>query len=49
MGCPTVIRGLAALKDYIGVELGVSDWIPITQERIDAFANANKPVAATSR
>jgi acyl dehydratase len=40
MGSPTVIRGLAALKDYVGVELGVSDWIPITQERIDAFANA---------
>ena len=40
MGGPTVIRGLAALKDYVGVELPVSDWIPITQERIDAFANA---------
>jgi acyl dehydratase len=40
MGCPTVIRGLAAVKDYVGVELPVSDWIPVTQERIDAFANA---------
>jgi acyl dehydratase len=40
MGAPTVIPGLAAVKDYVGVELGVSDWIAITQERIDAFANA---------
>lgn len=40
MGAPTVIPGLAAVKDYVGVELGVSDWITITQERIDAFANA---------
>lgn len=40
MGKPTVIPGLAAVKDYVGVELPVSDWIPITQERIDAFANA---------
>lgn len=40
MGSPTVIRSLAAVKDYVGVELPVSDWIPITQERIDAFANA---------
>ena len=40
MGSPTVIRGLAAVKDYVGVELGVSDWVPVTQERIDAFANA---------
>ena len=40
MGDSTVIRGLAAFKDHVGVELPVSDWIPITQERIDAFANA---------
>jgi len=40
MGGPTVIPSLAAVKDYVGVELPVSDWIPITQERIDAFANA---------
>jgi acyl dehydratase len=40
MGAPTVISEIAAVKDYVGVELGVSDWITITQERIDAFANA---------
>ena len=39
MGGPTVIRSLAKVKDYVGVDLGVSGWIQITQERIDAFAN----------
>jgi acyl dehydratase len=40
MGGPTIIRGLAEIKDRVGVELGVSGWTRITQERIDAFANA---------
>jgi len=40
MGAPTVIPGLAAITDYVGVELGTTDWIAITQERIDAFADA---------
>jgi len=40
MGQPTVIPSLAAVKDHVGVDLGVTDWIPITQERIDAFARA---------
>jgi acyl dehydratase len=40
MGRPTVIPALAAIADYVGVELGPTDWVPITQERIDAFANA---------
>ena len=34
------IPSLAAVKDYIGVPLGPSDWVTITQERIDAFAHA---------
>ena len=40
MATPTVISGLAAIADFVGVELGTSDWISITQERIDAFADA---------
>ena len=28
------------LKDYIGKEVGVSDWLTIDQQRIDAFADA---------
>ena len=29
-----------SLADRAGTEIGVSDWLPITQERIDQFANA---------
>ena len=35
-----IIQGIAGLKEYVGKEIGVSDWLPITQERIDAFAGA---------
>src|SRR5215472_16032388 len=31
-----------ALKEYIGKEIGVSQWLPITQERIDQFAEATE-------
>jgi len=34
------IPSLAAVKDYIGMPLGPSEWVTITQERIDAFAHA---------
>jgi acyl dehydratase len=36
----TVINGLDELKGKVGQELGVSDWLEITQEGIDAFADA---------
>src|SRR5215467_7106694 len=29
---------LAAVKDFVGKELGVSDWLTVDQERIDQFA-----------
>jgi len=29
---------LAAVKDFVGKELGVSDWLTVDQERIDEFA-----------
>ncbi len=35
---PIVIPSLTALKDYEGTRLGVSKWITVDQERIDAFA-----------
>jgi acyl dehydratase len=31
---------MSALRDLLGVELGPTSWIEITQERIDAFAAA---------
>ena len=34
------IRGLEELRSLVGQRLGVSDWLEITQERIDAFAAA---------
>jgi acyl dehydratase len=34
----TVINGLDDLKGRVGEELGVSDWVEVTQDAIDAFA-----------
>jgi len=34
------IDGIDDLKTKVGEELGVSDWYAVTQERIDAFAEA---------
>jgi acyl dehydratase len=31
-----------ALKGLVGKELGVSDWLAVTQERIDAFAECTE-------
>ena len=36
----TVIKSLAAVKDHVGVSLGPTDWLPINQGRINAFADA---------
>ena len=33
-----VIDGARELRGLVGQEVGVSDWFPLTQERIDAFA-----------
>lgn len=40
MGEPLVIAGVQALRDWVGKKLGASDWLEITQERIDLFAEA---------
>ena len=32
------LTGLDQVKDYVGKELGVSDWHLVTQEEIDEFA-----------
>lgn len=34
-----VLRGPTALYDHAGQELGVSDWVQITQAEVDAFAD----------
>jgi acyl dehydratase len=33
-----ILDGVAALKGHAGTELGVSDWITIEQDDVDAFA-----------
>ncbi|HEX4131842.1 MAG TPA: MaoC family dehydratase [Pirellulales bacterium] len=35
-----VIQGLDELRTLIGQPLGTSDWLEVTQERVDAFADA---------
>jgi acyl dehydratase len=34
------IPDLARLREYVGREVGTSDWVAVTQERINAFADA---------
>jgi len=36
-----VIPGIARLKDWVGKEVVVTDWLSVTQERIDNFARAS--------
>jgi acyl dehydratase len=40
MSTPRVVKGIEELKSLTGQEVGVSDWIKITQEMIDRFADA---------
>lgn len=40
MASPIRIAGVSAIKDLVGAPLGPSDWITVSQERIDAFAAA---------
>jgi len=40
MATQTVIPTLAEVADFIGVDLGTSDWVSVTQDRIDDFAKA---------
>ena len=39
---PVVVETLAALKEYLGKEIGVSDWLTVTQDRIAQFAEATE-------
>ena len=34
------MNGLDELKELAGADLGASDWIEVTQERINTFADA---------
>ncbi len=37
-----VVHTPKALKEYMGKEIGVSEWMSVTQERINAFAEATE-------
>jgi len=37
-----VLESPVALKDYVGREIAVSDWLVVTQERINLFAEATE-------
>lgn len=40
MADPLVIPDVTALRDWVGKKLGTSDWLEMTQRRIDLFAEA---------
>jgi acyl dehydratase len=37
---PVVLETPESLKQYVGKEIGISDWLTVTQERIAQFAEA---------
>jgi acyl dehydratase len=39
MANPRVINGLEELRSLVGQEVGVSDWLPVTQQMINHFAD----------
>lgn len=39
---PLVLKDPLALKEFVGREIGVTDWFPVTQERIEQFAHATE-------
>jgi len=39
---PLVVENLDALKDFMGHEIAITDWVPITQDRIQQFAEATE-------
>jgi acyl dehydratase len=38
----TQVETLEGLKEFVGKEIGASDWVTVTQERIDRFAEATE-------
>lgn len=40
MATPTIIPSISDLKSFVGKRLGPSEWVVVTQDRINAFAEA---------
>jgi acyl dehydratase len=39
---PLLLKNPQALKEFVGKEIGVTDWFRLTQERIEQFAQATE-------
>jgi acyl dehydratase len=39
---PLVVSNPQSLKEWVGREIGVTEWLPVTQERIALFAEATE-------
>jgi acyl dehydratase len=39
---PLVVETMVSLKEFVGRQIGVTDWFKMTQERIDQFAEATE-------
>jgi acyl dehydratase len=39
---PLVLSSLKSLQEFVGREIGVTDWLTITQERVQQFADATE-------
>jgi acyl dehydratase len=39
---PLLVKNPVSLKEWVGKEIGVSDWFQVTQERIAQFAEATE-------
>jgi acyl dehydratase len=37
---PLILKNPHALKEFVGKEIGVTEWLQLTQERIEQFAQA---------
>jgi acyl dehydratase len=37
---PRIVKGTAGLKEIVGEHVGYSDWVEITQEQVNQFAEA---------
>ena len=38
----TILESVGATKDFVGREIAVTDWLTVTQERINLFAEATE-------
>jgi acyl dehydratase len=39
---PLVVETIVSLKEFVGREIGLTDWFELTQERINQFADATE-------